>query len=85
MLQLMLDGLSDVSDEIFLRVVDSLNGEVPINLIARGKAIAKPVGEPSLKWLPIDAFNRLTSEQKDVYLLELSRQLDLNREPCIRH
>ena len=74
----MLDGLSDVPEEVFLKVVDLLNGEIPINLIARGTAGAKPVGEPSFKWLHIDAFNRLTSEQKDVYLLELSRQLDLN-------
>jgi len=40
----------------------------------------KRIAEPSFKWLPIDAFEWLTQEQKETYLFEITKQLGLH--PC---
>ena len=38
----------------------------------------KRIAESSFKWLPIDAFEWLTQEQKETYLFEITKQLGLH-------
>lgn len=66
-----LDGLSHIPEVVFFRVVDLLLDMAP--LAERGKARARSL----LRWLPSDAFERLTAEQKETYVLKLTKQLGL--------
>jgi len=114
-LKLMLEGVSDVPEEIFLRAVDLLLDRAVAELTERGNASARflslsrqfcepvaetaelpsglkseeekapadlsateRVGESPFKWLPVETFRRLTPEEREMYLLELTKQLGLH-------
>ena len=89
-LKLMLEGVSDVPEETFLRVVDLLIDRSVAALGQRkseAKALAnalanlptgRRIAQSSFKWLPMDAFERLAQEQKETYLTEIIKQLGLH-------
>lgn len=97
--RLMLNGAMHVPEEAFFRVADLLIDRAVADLgesAAPGKgkarqAIAAPAslsgrGAFEFKWLAVDKLKRLTAEQKDSYVIELTQELGIRSpEQSSRH